>query len=144
MSAPDPSLDPSTRREPARRVDPELLFGISLLAGLALSASSLSGALHGDVDITVAGLRLLVAIAFSWAASYGITAMFTSFSARADELARAEHGNDNLQRRASDAPEGALTVGNATTPNVVLPPTATAALTSPPAALGSGNRAEAA
>jgi hypothetical protein len=77
--------------EPPRRVEPQLLFGVSLLGGLALSWRALSGAMHGDVDITIAGIRLLVSIAFVWACSYGITSLFTSYSIAAD-------------RRAHDAP----------------------------------------
>ncbi len=128
-------------------VDPQLLFGISLLAGLALSAQALNGAMHGDVDITVAGLRLLVAIAFSWAAIYGITAMFASFSAHVDQAARdTAERPDTPRRRATDLAGGVAPTA------IDVPSTATnapnpidAALPTPPAlatglaALGAAN-----
>ncbi len=93
--------------EPPRRVEPQLLFGISLLGGLALSWRALSSAMHGDVDITVAGVRLLVSIAFVWACSYGITALFTSYSMTADRRTHdAVHGDGagTPRRRAGELP----------------------------------------
>jgi hypothetical protein len=89
-----------------RRVEPQLLFGVSLLGGLALSWRALSGAMHGDVDITVAGVRLLVAIAFVWACAYGITALLTSYSVAADRRARETppDPSDGPRRRAAELP----------------------------------------
>jgi hypothetical protein len=94
--------------EVPRRVEPQLLFGVSLIGGLALSWRALSGAMHGDVDITVAGVRLLVSIAFVWVCSYGITALLTSYSVAADRRARdtaaSTDASDGPRRRAADEP----------------------------------------
>lgn len=86
-----------------RRVDPQLLFGISLFAGLVLAAPALHGALEGDVDIVVAGIRLLVSIAFAWCAVYAITWLFVTFAMQAD-VSPAPRDDDSLRRRATDQP----------------------------------------
>lgn len=95
---------------PRRPVDPQLLFGISLFAGLLLAWPALRSAMHGGTDIVVAGMRLLVAIAFAWTGGYLITTLFTSYAATAGERERLERerpvrdgdGYDGPLRRAGD------------------------------------------
>ncbi len=66
-------------------LDPQLLFGISLLSGLALSWPSLSAAMHGNADIIAAGIRLLLSIAVVWAGIFLVSSLIGGY-ARANEL----------------------------------------------------------
>jgi hypothetical protein len=61
-------------------LDPSLMFGISLLLSLALWWPSLTAAMHGDVDITVAGLRYLAALGLSWVAVYGVASLIANYA----------------------------------------------------------------
>jgi hypothetical protein len=60
-------------------VDPALLFGISLILSLVLWWPSLTAALHGGLDITVAGLRYLAALGVSWVCVYLLGSLFTAY-----------------------------------------------------------------
>jgi hypothetical protein len=64
-------------------VDPALLFGISLVLSLALWWPSLTGALDGSIDITVAGLRYLAALGLSWIAVYGLSLLVSGYGREA-------------------------------------------------------------
>ena len=91
-----------------RPADPQLLFGVSLLAGLALAWPTLRSAMHGGTDIAVAGARLLIAIAFAWTGGYLITTLFASFAATTGERGPdhdRDHDRDHggPRRRATDA-----------------------------------------
>jgi hypothetical protein len=92
--------------QPTRRpFDPHLLFGISLLAGLALAWPALRSAMHGGTDIIVAGVRLLISIGFAWTGGYLITTLFTSFAATANDRERADRDaadDEGPRRRVSD------------------------------------------
>jgi hypothetical protein len=68
-------------RRPA--VDPALLFGISLALSLVLWWPSLTGALHGTIDITSAGLRYLAALGLSWAAVFGVGTLVAGYARQA-------------------------------------------------------------
>jgi hypothetical protein len=60
-----------------------MVFGISLLVALVLSAPSLLGAMHGTVDMVQAGIHLLVAIAISWAGCYGVGSLVYGYAQNA-------------------------------------------------------------
>ena len=70
----------SEERSQRASVDPALMFGISLGLSLLLWWPTLSGALNGSVDITVAGLRYLAALGLSWVGVYGISTLVNSYS----------------------------------------------------------------
>ena len=62
-------------------VDPTFTFGISLIVSLIIAWPSLHLALKGDLDITDAGIRYFLALAFSWAGVHlvcAIVAMYAS------------------------------------------------------------------
>jgi hypothetical protein len=66
-------------------VDPALLFGISLALSLLLWWPSLTAALHGDLDITVAGLRYLAALGVSWVCVFALGTLFAGYARSAHE-----------------------------------------------------------
>src|SRR5262249_40135400 len=62
-------------------VDPTFTFGVSLIVSLIISFPSLRLAMRGDLDITDAGIRYFLALAFSWAGVHlvcAIVAMYAS------------------------------------------------------------------
>jgi len=61
-------------------VDPALLFGISLALSLVLWWPSLTGALDGSIDITVAGMRYLAALGLSWVAVFGVGTLVAAYA----------------------------------------------------------------
>ncbi|HEY3832338.1 MAG TPA: hypothetical protein VGO03_08615 [Acidimicrobiia bacterium] len=89
---------------PSRRVDPHLIFGISLFLALAVSWPALSGAMHGSVDIVQAGVHLLVALAIAWAGCYGIGSLLYSYSHTGDDQHAGEATAVGPLRRVADAP----------------------------------------
>ncbi len=64
-----------------KRVDPQLLYGLSLLGGLALSWPSLASAMRGETDIIAAGIRLLLSISIVWIGAYFITSLIGGYAA---------------------------------------------------------------
>ena len=90
----------------ATRVDPHLVFGISLFLALGVSWPALSGAMHGTVDIVQAGVHLLVALAIAWAGCYGIGALWHSYAQAGDDERAAETvgAAGGALRRAADTP----------------------------------------
>jgi hypothetical protein len=97
-------------------VDPALLFGISLGLSLVLWWPSLSGALNGSIDISVAGLRYLAALGLSWVAVFGIATLVASYAreARPTPPALPPGPVEHPLRRAED-PSVDDTAGDATT-----------------------------
>ena len=69
-------------RRPA--VDPQLLYGISLLIGLVLSWPSLSAAMNGTGDIVAAGIRLLISIAVSWTGCFLVSNLIGGYARTVD------------------------------------------------------------
>src|SRR3954468_13233087 len=105
----------------ARRVDPHLIFGISLFAALVLSWPSLAGAMHGEIDIVQAGIRLLIALAISWAGCYAVGSLVYGYAQSAPSVGTTAPADIDAtaaipQRRVSDVvvptfEAGALTPG---------------------------------
>ncbi len=106
------SIGPQHQRRPASRIDPQLVFGISLLLALAVSWPALSGAMHGRVDIVQAGVHLLGALALSWAGCYGVGALLHGY-AQSASAARPEPATATSapQRRSIDAAPDPVTAG---------------------------------
>jgi hypothetical protein len=57
------------------RVDPAFIFAVSLVLAAVLWFPNLRGTLHGNVDITDAGIRYFVGLALSWAGVFGVSAI---------------------------------------------------------------------
>jgi hypothetical protein len=114
------SIDPQ-RHGATPRVDPHLVFGISLVIALVLSWPSLSGAMHGLVDIVQAAIHLLVAMAISWAGCYGVGSLLHGYAQStpapsATAVAPTDMALDdgaNPQRRATDVVTGAIETAGA-------------------------------
>ncbi len=105
---PQPGPGPS---RPAGRVDPHLVFGISLFIALAVSWPALSGAMHGNVDIIQAGAHLLVAVALSWTGCYGIGTLLHGYAHGAGTPVARTAAAELTRRRATDALDAPLPAG---------------------------------
>ncbi|HET9730736.1 MAG TPA: hypothetical protein VFR41_15000 [Acidimicrobiia bacterium] len=84
-------------------VDPAWIFGLSLLLSLVLWYPSLRLVMHGQLDITTAGMRYFLALAGSWAGVFmvcSIVAMYASQPRRPRPPAATNHPG----RRRDDAP----------------------------------------
>lgn len=64
-----------------KRIDPQLLYGLSLLGGLAMSWPSFATAMRGESDIIAAGIRLLLSIAVVWTGGFFITSLIGGYAA---------------------------------------------------------------
>ena len=64
-----------------KHIDPQLLYGLSLLGGLVLSWPSLATAMRGESDIIAAGIRLLLSIAVVWTGGFFITSLIGGYAA---------------------------------------------------------------
>ncbi len=96
---------------PTRRgIDPQLLYGLSLLGGLALAWPSLASAMKGNTDIIAAGIRLLLSIAFVWTGGYLITTMLSGYARTVDQAASATAAEGGSDRRAITSADGPLAV----------------------------------
>ena len=84
-----------TEERPRSGVDPQLLFGISLLAGLVLAWPALSSAMHGHSDIVAAGARLLLSIAAAWACGFFLSSLIGGYAAANAKT----HNEDASERR---------------------------------------------
>jgi hypothetical protein len=100
-----------------KAVDPQLLYGISLLGGLILAWPSLASAMRGNADIIAAGIRLLLSIAVVWTGGYLITTLIAGY-ARAipsGEIDLEEHAPTRVANTApSIDAQGALPAQHAT------------------------------
>lgn len=87
-------------------VDPAFSFGISLVVSLLLWFPTLQATLHGDIDVTDAGIRYLIALAIAWAGVYGICAIVAMYASQPPRQPRPPRGGAEVtpQRRRDDAP----------------------------------------
>jgi hypothetical protein len=63
------------------RVDAALTFGVSLIVSVVLWYPTLRATMNGNIEITDAGIRYLLALALAWTAVFGVSslvAMYTS------------------------------------------------------------------
>jgi hypothetical protein len=63
-------------------VDPAFSFGVSLVVSLVLWYPTLRATMHGDIDITDAGIRYFLALALSWAGVYGVCALVAMYASQ--------------------------------------------------------------
>lgn len=63
-------------------VDPGFTFGLSLAISLALWLPTLRETMNGDVDITDAAIRYLLALAIAWAVVSAVSAIVAMFASK--------------------------------------------------------------
>jgi hypothetical protein len=63
-------------------VDPPFTFGLSLAISLALWLPTLRETMNGDVEITDAAIRYLLALAIAWAAVSVVSAIVAMFASK--------------------------------------------------------------
>ena len=63
-------------------VDPAFTFGVSLAISLVLWFPTLREAMHGNIEITDAGIRYFLALAIAWAGVYGICAIVAMYASK--------------------------------------------------------------
>ena len=85
-------------------VDPAFTFGVALLISALLWYPTLRGAMSGDIEITSAGIRYMVALAISWAGVYGISALVAMYASQPRRPKPSPPGvtADTPQRRRDD------------------------------------------
>ncbi|HEX5097487.1 MAG TPA: hypothetical protein VFX21_15770 [Acidimicrobiia bacterium] len=81
-------------------VDPAFTFAIALVMSLVLWWGTLKALLDGNVDITVAGLRYLAALALSWCGVYFVASIVAMY---ASQPRPAPPEPETPQRRKTDA-----------------------------------------
>jgi hypothetical protein len=81
-------------------VDPAFTFAIALVMSLVLWWGTLRALLAGNVDITVAGMRYLAALALSWCGVYFIASLVAMYASQSRAPRPAEQ---QLRRRRTDA-----------------------------------------
>ncbi len=85
-------------------VDPAFSFGISLIVSLLLWYPTLHATLHGDIDITTAGIRYLIALAIAWAGVYGIGALVAMYASQPRKPRPPRGGAEQSPQRRRDDP----------------------------------------
>jgi hypothetical protein len=63
-------------------VDPALTFGLSLVLSVGLWFPTLRGTLNGEVELTDAAIRFLVALAIAWACVFGVSSLVARYARR--------------------------------------------------------------
>jgi hypothetical protein len=66
-------------------VDPAFTFGVSLAISLVLWFPTLRGTMHGDIEITDAGIRYFLALAIAWAGVYGVSAIVAMYASKPND-----------------------------------------------------------
>jgi hypothetical protein len=75
------------------RVDPGLIFAISLIGALVISWPGFSGAMQGSADVVTVGVRFLIAVAVLWTGLWIVTSLIAGFAAASERPAN--HPDDN-------------------------------------------------
>lgn len=63
-------------------VDPAFTFGVALATSLVLWYPTLRATMAGDIDITDAGIRYMLALALAWAGVYGVCALVAMYASQ--------------------------------------------------------------
>src|SRR5690349_21020159 len=84
-------------------VDPAFTFAIALAVSLVLWWPTLQGTMHGDIDVTDAGIRYFLALAISWAGVFGICSLVAMYASQPRKPAPEPPGNESPARRRDDA-----------------------------------------
>ena len=87
-------------------VDPAFTFGVALIISAVLWYPTLRGTMSGDIEITTAGIRYMLALAISWAGVYGVSSLVAMYASQPRRPKPAPPGikADTPQRRHDDAP----------------------------------------
>ncbi len=86
------------------RVDPQLVFGVSLIASLFISWPGLRNAMNGSADIMAVGVNLLVGVAVIWTGLFMVASLIASYSATASTVRKSvsvTNGPPVAERRAT-------------------------------------------
>ena len=121
--------------EPRTQVDPQLLYAIALVIGLAVSWPSLSAAMQGNGDIVAAGIRLLFSVAVSWAGCFMVANLISGYSRQVDLNAHeaAEQEREVQRRRDDDGANSASLSSTGPTSSILNGPSEIGALNAPSA-----------
>ena len=123
--------------EPRTQVDPQLLYAIALVVGLAVSWPSLSAAMQGNGDIVAAGIRLLFSVAVSWAGCFMVANLISGYSRQVDlnahEAAEQERERELQQRRDDAGATSASLTSASLTSSILNGPSEIGALNAPSA-----------
>ena len=121
--------------EPRTQVDPQLLYAIALVVGLAVSWPSLSAAMQGNGDIVAAGIRLLFSVAVSWAGCFMVANLISGYSRQVDLNAHeaAEQEREVQRRRDDDGANSASLSSTGPTSSILNGPSEIGALNAPSA-----------
>jgi hypothetical protein len=63
-------------------VDPAFTFGVSLAISVLLWYPTLRATMSGNIEITDAGIRYFLALAISWAGTYGVSALVAMYASK--------------------------------------------------------------
>jgi len=63
-------------------VDPAFTFAVALAVSLVLWWPTMQNTMHGDLDITDAGIRYFLALALAWAGTYGICSLVAMYASQ--------------------------------------------------------------
>jgi hypothetical protein len=85
-------------------VDPTFTFGVSLAVSLIVWFPSLRLAMHGDLDITDAGVRYFLALPLSWAGVHLICTVIAMYESDPRRAAPPPAATEQPARRRDDAP----------------------------------------
>ncbi len=91
-------------------VDPAFTFGLALVISAVLWYPTLRGTMSGDIEITTAGIRYMLALAISWAGVYGVSSLVAMYASQPRRPKPSPPGAsaDTPQRRFDDVqPEAA-------------------------------------
>ncbi len=86
-------------------VDPAFTFGVALATSLVLWYPTLRATRAGDLDLTDAGIRYMLALALAWAGVYGVCALVAMYASQPRKPNPSPPGTeaDHPQRRRDDA-----------------------------------------
>src|SRR4051795_706281 len=68
-----------------RSIDPAFTFAVSLAVSLVLWFPTMTGTMHGTIEITDAGIRYFLALAIAWAGVYGVSALVAMYASKPRE-----------------------------------------------------------
>jgi hypothetical protein len=61
-------------------VDPALTFGASLVLSVVLWLPTLRETMNGNIEITDAGIRYVIALAIAWAGVFGVSSLVAMYA----------------------------------------------------------------
>jgi hypothetical protein len=64
-------------------VDPAFVFGASLVISVVLWFPTLRGTMNGNIEVTDAAIRYLLALVLAWAGVFGVSSLVTLYARKA-------------------------------------------------------------